>query len=450
MSYDFDLFVIGGGSGGVRAARLAGERGLKVAMAEGDRMGGTCVIRGCVPKKLMLFASDFSGAFEHGRGYGWDVAEANFNWSYFQEKLQKELSRLEGIYENLMHNNNVRLFHAYATLEDAHHIILDNGTRFSAERILIATGGRPVVPEFDGNEHVLVSDDVFHMRERPEHLVVLGGGYIANEFANIFQGLGSKVTLIYRGEMILRGYDREICERIAEDMQARGIDIRFESNIASVEIEGEKKRVTLENGETILADEVLAATGRTPNLEELDLETAGVEFDEKGIKVNALSQTNIPNIYAIGDVTGRAALTPVAIREAVNFIETVYEGKPSSVNYDLIPTAVFTRPEFGTIGLSEDEARARGLDILVYFTDFRSMLSAFAEQNDRNVFKVVVDAKSDQVLGVHILGFGAAEMIQLVAIAVSMGATKAQLDATIAVHPTAAEELVTLKTPREA
>lgn len=453
MDFDFDLFVIGGGSGGVRAARLAAQKGLKVALAEGDRMGGTCVIRGCVPKKLMLFASDFSDIFDHARGFGWDVPQTRFDWPKFHEKLQAELERLEGVYENIMESNGVRRFKAWASIDGEHHVVLDNGLRFSADRILIATGGRPSLPDFEGNEHAIVSDDVFNLKEVPKKLVILGGGYIANEFAGIFNGMGADVTLIYRKDLILRGYDQEMRQLISDHMISNGIDIRYRDNISKIEVGGAQKIVHLTSGQSITCDIVLAATGRRPNLEGLELDRVGVEFDQNGIKVDEYSRTSVPSIFAIGDVTGRAALTPVAIREAVNFIATEYDNNPSSINYDLIPTAIFTRPEFGTIGLSEEAAREKGYDVKIYFTKFRTMLATFAKREDETAFeptayKIVVDAATDKVLGVHILGYGSGEFIQLVAIAVGMGATKAQFDATIAVHPTAAEELVTLKTPR--
>ncbi len=449
MSYDFDLFVIGGGSGGVRAARLAAQKGLRVAMAEGDRMGGTCVIRGCVPKKLMLFASDFSEILRISKGYGWTTSSAEFNWTEFHEKLTAELNRLEGVYTGIMDKNNVRLFHAYATLEDAHHITLDNGLRFSTERILIATGGRPYVPEFEGSELTITSDDVFNLEKLPQSILVYGGGYIACEFAGIFNQMGVEVTQVYRGDLVLRGYDAEARTILADEMTRRGIALHHNCNITKIEVNGSKKRVTLSNHIVHEVDEVLAATGRVANIEDIGLENAGVNVKDGYIEVDDFSQTSVENIYAIGDVTGRAALTPVAIREAVNFINTVYDEKPSKIDYSIIPTAIFTRPEFGTIGLSEDAAREAGYEIDVYATKFRPMMVAFSQDEDVMYMKIIVDKATDRVLGVHILGVGAGEMIQLVGIAVTMGATKAQFDATIAVHPTAAEELVTLKTPRE-
>ncbi len=448
MEYDFDLFVIGGGSGGVRAARLAAEKGLRVGMAEGDRMGGTCVIRGCVPKKLMLFASEFGAMVKRAEGFGWSHKEGAFGWKGFQEKLSQELDRLEGVYTGIMERNKVRLFEDYAAIDGAHHVTLDSGLRFSAERILIATGGRPFVPEFEGRDLVLTSDDVFHLDSLPKRLAVVGGGYVASEFAGIFKGMGVDVTQIYRGDMILRGYDMEVREAIVAHMRDRGMNVLLDTDVAKVEASGAAKVLTLSSGETLKVDEVLYATGRVANYDELGLDEVGVAVERGAIKVDEFSQTSVPSIYAIGDVTGRAALTPVAIREAVNFIKTVYEDTPTSINYDLIPTAIFTRPEFGTVGLSEEKAIEQGFDVDIFATSFTPMSASFAGVSEKMMMKLVVNKADDKVLGVHILGEGAGEMIQLIAVAVTMGAKKADLDATIAVHPTASEELVTMKTPR--
>ena len=444
---DFDLFVIGGGSGGVRAARLAAEKGLKVGLAEADRMGGTCVIRGCVPKKLMLFASDFSGLAAKAQGFGWAYEKATHNWELFTDKLHKELDRLEGIYTRNLERAGMRIFAAFAQIDDANHITLDNGLRFSAERILIATGGSPFVPEFEGNEHVLTSNDVFHLTALPKRLAIIGGGYIASEFTGIFHGLGVDVTQIYRGDMILRGYDQEMREIIVDEMKTRGITMLMNKDVERVTSHEKAKTLHFTDGTTADFDAVLYATGRNANIEGIGLENAGIETVKGVIKVDKFSRTNVPSIFAIGDVTGRATLTPVAIREAVNFIKTEYENTPTALDYDLIPTAVFTRPEFGTIGLSEEMARQK-TDIDVYFTKFTPMRESFSGSSEKMAMKIIVDKTNDKVLGVHILGDGAGEMIQLVGIAVTMGATKAQFDQTIAVHPTAAEEMVTMKAPR--
>ncbi len=451
MEFDFDLFVIGGGSGGVRAARLAAEKGLRVGLAEADRMGGTCVIRGCVPKKLMLFAGDMRSVADLANGYGWSHENGTFDWKKFHQKLAAELDRLENVYQGIMDRNDVRVFKAFAQLEDGHHVALDNGLRFSAERILIAAGGRPYVPEVEGSDLVVTSNDVFHLPEIPKRIAIVGGGYIASEFAGIFAGMGAHVTQLYRGDLILRGYDAEMRQAILEAMQSRGIDMRMNEDVVRIEKGDRGKRVHLKSGDILEVDEVLYATGRVANIEGLNLESAGVEIAKGAIKVNGLSQTNVESVYAIGDITGRAALTPVAIREAVNFIKTVYEENPTQIDYTRIPTAIFTRPEFGTIGLGEEAAREAGHDIDVYQTSFTPMKNSFADQrslSDKLHMKLIVDRQTDVVLGVHILGEGAGEMIQLVGIAVTMGATKTQFDDTIAVHPTSAEELVTMKMPR--
>ncbi|NVK13577.1 MAG: glutathione-disulfide reductase [Rhodobacteraceae bacterium] len=447
MSFDYDLFVIGGGSGGVRAARVAAQEGAKVALAEEDRYGGTCVIRGCVPKKLMVFASEYSGMVEDAQAYGWDITAGGFDWDAFKGKLHGELDRLEGIYRNILKNNGVESFDSRAKLADAHTVELADGTRKTAKHILIATGGWPTVPEFPGSELAVTSNEMFHLDTLPESLLIVGGGYIASEFAGIMNGLGVKITQFYRGEQILRGFDEEARNVIAEGMREAGVDLRVNINVTEMRQDGGKIRVTDTNGEEHLFDKVMYATGRAPNADNLGLEETGVSRGKNGeIIVDEYSQTSVPSVYAIGDVTDRVALTPVAIREAMAFVETVFKGNPTSPDHELIPTAIFTQPEMGTIGLSEEEAREQE-PVEVYATSFKPMQQAFAGRAQRVLMKLIVSKATRKVLGCHIVAPGAGEMIQLAGIAVKMGATKEDFDRTVAVHPTMSEELVTLKTP---
>ncbi|MCB4455265.1 glutathione-disulfide reductase [Leisingera sp. McT4-56] len=447
MSFDYDLFVIGGGSGGVRAARVAAQEGAKVALAEEDRYGGTCVIRGCVPKKLMVFASEYSAMVEDARAYGWDIKPGAFDWDAFKGKLHGELDRLEGIYRNILKNNGVESFDSRAKLADAHTVELADGTRKTAKHILIATGGWPAVPEFPGSELAITSNEMFHLDKLPETLLIVGGGYIASEFAGIMNGLGVKTTQFYRGAQILRGFDDEARGLISEEMCQAGIDVHLGTNVLEMRKEGDKIWVKSTNGQERLFDKVMYATGRTPNAGNLGLEEIGVERGRKGeIIVDEYSQTSVPSVYAIGDVTDRVALTPVAIREAMAFVETVFKGNPTSPDHELIPTAIFTQPEMGTIGLSEEEASERE-PIEVYATSFKPMQQAFAGRAQRVLMKLIVSKANRKVLGCHIVAPGAGEMIQLAGIAVKMGATKEDFDRTVAVHPTMSEELVTLKTP---
>lgn len=447
MSFDYDLFVIGGGSGGVRAARVAAQEGAKVALAEEDRYGGTCVIRGCVPKKLMVFASEYSGMVEDAQAYGWDIKAGGFDWDAFKGKLHGELDRLEGIYRNILKNNGVESFDSRAKLADAHTVELADGTRKTAKHILIATGGWPTVPEFPGSELAITSNEMFHLDKLPESLLIVGGGYIASEFAGIMNGLGVNTTQFYRGAQILRGFDDEARGLISEEMCQAGIDVHLGTNVLEMRKEGDKIRVKSTNGQERLFDKVMYATGRHPNADNLGLEELGVERGRNGeIIVDEFSQTSVPSVYAIGDVTNRVALTPVAIREAMAFVETVFKGNPTSPDHELIPTAIFTQPEMGTIGLSEEEAREQE-PIEVYATSFKPMQQAFAGRAQRVLMKLIVSKQTRKVLGCHIVAPGAGEMIQLAGIAVKMGATKEDFDRTVAVHPTMSEELVTLKTP---
>ncbi len=458
MTYDFDLFVIGGGSGGVRAGRVAASQGAKVALAEEYRLGGTCVIRGCVPKKLMVFASEYPGFAEEARAYGWDMQIGDFNWGGFRSKLHAELDRLEGIYGRLLDNSGVTFFDSRAEVVDAHSVRLADGKVISAKHILIATGGTPTVPEFKGSELAITSNEIFQMTRLPKKVLIVGGGYIASEFACILNGLGVEVTQFYRGAQILRGFDEEARGLIATHMQENGIDLRLGVNVTSMERVGEHDILPAEygthgpikvcntDGADDVYDLVMYATGRAPNITGLGLEDAGVAVERGAIKVDAYSQTSVPSIYAIGDVTNRVNLTPVAIREGMAFVETVFNGNPTPVDHDLIPSAVFTQPEFGTVGLSEEDA-ADLEPIEVYATSFRPMQTMFADKADKVLMKLIVSKATRKVLGCHIVAPAAGELIQLAGIAVKMGATKEDFDRTVAVHPTMSEELVTMKEP---
>ncbi|MEX0306734.1 MAG: glutathione-disulfide reductase [Ruegeria sp.] len=448
MSFDYDLFVIGGGSGGVRAARVAaGENGAKVALAEEDRYGGTCVIRGCVPKKLMVFASEFADTIGDAQAYGWDMQPGAFNWNTFKGKLHAELDRLEGIYRNILKNNGVESFDQRAHVVDPHTVELADGTRKTAKHILVATGGRPVVPDFPGSELAITSNEIFHLDELPESMLIVGGGYIACEFAGIMNGMGVKTTQFYRGAQILRGFDDEARGLISEEMCQNGIDLHLGTNVLEMKKQGDKIWVKATNGSEQLFDVVMYATGRAPNADDLGLETLGVARGRKGeIVVDEYSQTGVPSIFAIGDVTDRVNLTPVAIREGMAFVETVFKGNPTPVDHELIPTAIFTQPEMGTVGLSE-EAAAEQEPIEVYATSFKPMQKAFAGGTQRVLMKLIVSQETRKILGCHIVAPGAGEMIQLAGIAVKMGATKEDFDRTVAVHPVMAEELVTMRQP---
>ncbi|MEM7731270.1 MAG: glutathione-disulfide reductase [Pseudomonadota bacterium] len=447
MAFDYDLFVIGGGSGGVRAARVAAATGARVGIAEDDRYGGTCVIRGCVPKKLMVFASEYPGAMEDAQSYGWKVENGGFDWDHFKTKLESELDRLEQIYRNLLNNSGVQVYDARGTIADEHAVALSTGETVTAKHILIATGGHPVRPDMPGAEHGLVSDDMFHLEKLPRTMLIIGGGYIACEFACIMNGLGVKVCQYYRGAQILRGFDDEARGLVAEEMMQNGVDLRLGTNILEMGKVDGGYRVKATNGTEMVFDQVMFATGRDPNTENMGLEEVGVELGRRGqIIVDEYSQTKVPSIYAIGDVTDRVNLTPVAIREGTAFVETVFKGNPTPVDHDLIPTAIFTQPEMGTVGLSEEEARdIEPID--VYATSFKPMQQSFAGRPDRVLMKLIVSQATRKILGCHIVAPAAGEMIQLAGIAVKMGATKEDFDRTVAVHPTMSEEIVTLKEP---
>jgi len=448
MSFDYDLFVIGGGSGGVRAARVAaGETGAKVALAEEDRYGGTCVIRGCVPKKLMVYASEFPETIAAGRAYGWDMQDADFDWSVFRTRLHAELDRLEGIYRNLLNGSGVTMYDQRAKLADPHTVELADGTRITARHILLATGGRPVLPQVDGIEHAITSNEMFLLDELPKSILIVGGGYIACEFAGIMNGLGVKTTQMLRSDQILRGFDDETRGFVADAMRGRGVDLRTNVNVVRIEKTDAGLSVTDTNGDIHVVDQVMYATGRRPNSDNLGLESLGVEMGDRGqVIVDDYSQTAVPSIFAVGDITDRANLTPVAIREGMAFVETVFKSNPTKPDHDLIPTAIFTQPEMGNVGLSEQDAAARG-PIDVYTTSFKPMRQAFAGEQEKVFMKLVVCQTTQRVLGCHIVAHAAGEMIQLAGIAIKMGATKADFDRTVAVHPTMSEELVTLRNP---
>jgi glutathione reductase (NADPH) len=448
MDFDYDLFVIGGGSGGVRAARLTAADGKKVAMAEEFRMGGTCVIRGCVPKKLMVFASQYSHAADEAAKYGWDIRLGDFDWPSFQSKLKAELSRLEGIYTKNAGNAGVEILHQRATVKDPHTVVLADGTEKTAKHILVAVGGTPFVPDnVTGIEHAITSNEIFDIPELPKRILIVGGGYIACEFACIFNGLGSEVTQYYRGAQILRGFDDEARGHIAELIRGQGVNLHVGTDVERLEKRDGGIWVKATDGREGLFDVVLYATGRKPNTAGLGLEEAGVTLGRGGaVVVDEYSQTNIPSIFAVGDVTDRIQLTPVAIREAVAFHETVFKGNPMKPDHANVPSAIFTQPEYGAVGLTEEQARDEG-PVEIYSAAFRPMQNSFIEKNERVMFKLIVCAETRRVLGCHIIAPHAGEMIQLAGVAIKMGATKEDFDATVAVHPTMAEEIVLMKEP---
>jgi len=446
---DVDLFVIGAGSGGVRAARVAGEHGARVAIAEEYRVGGTCVIRGCVPKKLLVYASRFAQEFEDAAGFGWTVPEPTFDWPTLIANKDREIDRLEGAYVATLAKAGAEIIRSRATVEDAHTVRLADGRRVTAEYILVATGGSPSFgPPIPGIEHVISSNEAFHLEAMPRRILIQGGGYIAVEFACIFAALGSRVTLVYRGESILRGFDDDVRHHVRHAMEERGIDVICGRTVAEITQSGAAHPVKLSDDRWIDVDKVMFATGRLPNVKGLGLEAAGVKVAPNGgIAVNELSQTSVPNIYAVGDVTNRVNLTPVAIREGHAFADTVFGGRPVKVDHANVPTAVFADPEVGVIGLTEAQARERYPQVDIYKANFRPLKATLSGNRSRVMMKLVVDGASGRVLGCHIVGEGAGEMIQVFGIAMKMGATKADIDATMAVHPTSAEELVTMRKP---
>ena len=447
MAYDYDLFVIGGGSGGVRAGRVAAEGGAHVAVAEEYRMGGTCVIRGCVPKKLMVFASGYSGAAQEAREYGWNVRLGKFDWPRFRARLHGELDRLEGIYRTNLAKAGAEIFDQRAVVVDPNTVELADGRKFTAEHILVATGGAPFVPDVPGRELAWTSNDVFLMDELPGRVLIVGGGYIACEFACIMNGLGVQTSQYYRGAQVLRGFDDEARGHVAELIRGRGVDLHVGTDVERMEKRADGIWVKATDGREATFDAVVYATGRKPNTAGLGLEEAGVKLGRWGqVEVDAFSQTSVPSIYAVGDVTDRINLTPVAIREGAAFVDTVFGGKPTRADHELVASAVFTQPEYACVGMTEEQARDER-PIEIYSAAFRPMQHSFIDKKERVLFKLIVCSETRKVLGCHIIAPGAAEMIQLVAIAIKMGATKEDFDRTVAVHPTMAEEIVLMKTP---
>jgi glutathione reductase (NADPH) len=448
MPEEVDLFVIGAGSGGVRAARISSGYGARVMVAEEYRVGGTCVIRGCVPKKLLVYASRFHDEFEDAAGFGWTLSELKFDWATLIANKDKEIDRLEKAYTANLERSKVQIAKSRAVIVDPHTVKLTaSGETVRAKHILIATGGSPSLgKDIEGREHVISSNEAFHLKELPKRIVIQGGGYIALEFATIFNGLGSDVTVVYRGENILRGFDDDVRNHLRAELEKRGIKIITGKIVEAIEKVNGGLDVELSGHATVMADKVMFATGRRPNVKGLGLEAAGVTLDEKGaIKVNEFSQTSVPHIYAVGDVTDRIALTPVAIREGHAFADTVFGKKSIRVDHIEVPTAVFTEPECGVIGLTEAQACDKLPKVDIYKTSFRPMKATLSGRDTRTFMKLVVDGHTDRVVGAHIVGPDAGEMIQLIGIAVKMKATKADFDATMAVHPTAAEELVTMR-----
>ena len=445
--YDYDLFVIGAGSGGVRAARMAAGFGARVAIAEDRYMGGTCVNVGCVPKKLYVYASEYGKAFKDARGFGWDSGPAAFDWATLRDNKKTEISRLNAIYRNLLSGVKADLIDGRAHIVDSHTVDV-NGQQYRAEKILIATGGWPYIPDFPGNELAITSNEIFDLDAFPERLVVVGGGYIAVEFAGIFNGLGAQVTQLYRGPLFLRGFDSDIRAHAAQEIAKTGVDLRFEINVESIVQGSDGLQVNLTDGTSVEADAVLYATGRKPHLEGLGLENTQVKLTEFGtVEVDPNFRTADPGIFALGDVIGGMELTPVALAEGMAFARRQFGGLENQVDYDFIPTAVFCQPNIGTVGFTEDEARARFGHIRLFKSTFKPMKHTISGRDEKTFMKLIVDKASDRVVGVHMMGPDAGEIMQGIAIALRAGATKALFDSTIGIHPTAAEEFVTMREP---
>ena len=443
--YDFDLFVIGAGSGGVRAARMASSHGVKVAIAEQRYLGGTCVNVGCVPKKLFVYASQFQDQFDAAAGFGWMVGKSTFDWPSLIANKNREIERLHAIYNNLLQKAGVSIITGRAQVLDAHSVSVD-GKQYSAERILIATGGWPFVPDIPGKQHIVTSNEMFFLDQLPKHIIIVGGGYIAVEFASILNGLGVNTTLCHRGHKLLRGFDEDIRDFLADEMTRKGINILLNTDIEAIESAGDCFNVRLIDGGKVTTDLVMYATGRTPNSTGFGLEKLGVEWDDEGaIKVNDDYQTNVPSIYALGDVTNRVCLTPVAIAEGMALVNKLYVNQPRPVDYDTIPTAVFSQPNIGTVGLTEAQAREKYPDIDIYKTSFTPMKNTLSGIDEKTLMKMIVVRSTDRVVGMHMAGPDAPEIIQGMAVAIRAGATKAVFDSTIGIHPTAAEEFVTMR-----
>jgi glutathione reductase (NADPH) len=446
-NFDFDLFVIGAGSGGVRAARVAAGHGARVGICEQSRVGGTCVIRGCVPKKLLSYAAHFSEDFEDAAGFGWTLGEVSFDWGRLIAAKDREIDRLNRVYLGLLENSGVTLMNGHGRLAGSHRVQVGEAT-ITAEKILLAVGGRPWVPEFEGSEHVITSDDAFHLASLPSRIVVVGGGYIACEFAGIFNGLGSEVKQVYRGDRVLRGFDEDVRRTLGEEMAGKGIEFHFQRNIVAVRAAGGAYEAELDDGHTLEADCVMYATGRVPASAGLGLLEAGVEVRASGsIPVDEFSRTNVPHIFAVGDITHRVNLTPVAIMEGHAFADSEFGGQPRPVDHAFIPSAVFSHPQVGTVGYSEEEARVHYGEVDVDRSVFKPMKHTLSGRNEKTMMKLIVERSGGRVVGIHVVGLDAAEIVQGFAVAVKSCLTKAQFDATVGIHPTAAEELVTMRTP---
>jgi glutathione reductase (NADPH) len=443
--YDYDLFTIGAGSGGVRASRMSASFGARVAVAEERYLGGTCVNVGCIPKKLLVYASHFGEDFDDLAGYGWTVGERRFDWAKLIANKNREIQRLNGVYRKLLADAGVELFEGHAEVVDAHTISV-NGRRFTAKYILVAIGSWPAVPKFPGSEHAITSNEAFYLPSLPAKVIVVGGGYIGVEFAGIFHGLGAETTEIYRGELFLRGFDDDIRKTLADEMRKRGIDLRFNADIARIDKTGSTLRATLTDGSTLDAEQILYATGRGSKTPNLGLEKAGVKLTDNGaVLVDEYSKSTADSIYAIGDCTDRMMLTPVAIAEGMALANTLFNNKPTKPSYLNVPTAVFSTPNCGTVGLTEQEARSRNIRFDLYRTAFKPLKHTLTGRDERTMMKLIVDQATDKVLGCHMVGPDAGEIIQGLAVALNCGATKAQFDMTVGIHPTAAEEFVTLR-----
>ena len=443
--YDYDLFTIGAGSGGVRASRMSAFFGAKVAVAEERYLGGTCVNAGCIPKKLLVYAAHFSEDFSDAAGYGWTVGERSVNWRKLIANKDREISRLNGVYRGILSDNGVEIIEGHAEIVDPHTVTVD-GRRHTAKYILVAVGSWPVVPKIPGAEHAITSNEAFHLDSLPKKVIIVGGGYIGAEFAGILYGLGSHTTQLYRGELFLRGFDDDIRRTLAEEMRKRGIELRFNRDIKRIDKAGAILKATLNDGETIDANQILYATGRAPLTRNLGLERAGVQLKDHGaVAVDEYCKSSVDNIYAIGDCTDRLMLTPVAIAEGMALANTLFNNKLTRPGYLNVPTAVFSTPNCGTVGLTEQEARQRDFQVDIYRTSFRPLKHTLTGKDERTMMKLVVDAATDRVLGCHMVGPDAGEIIQGLAVALNCGATKAQFDATIGIHPTAAEEFVTMR-----
>jgi len=450
MNYDYDLFVIGAGSGGVRASRMAASFGAKVAVCEDRYMGGTCVNVGCVPKKLYVYASEYSSHFNEGKGFGWSTGDISFDWETLRNSKTEEITRLNGIYDGILDNANVEIIRGRGRLVDKHTVEVD-GNHYSAERIVIAVGGWPYIPEFPGNEHVVSSNEIFDLASFPRRVIVVGGGYIATEFSGIFNGLGADVSQLYRGALFLRGFDNDVREFAAQEIAKKGVNLQFNTDVTSIEKQADKSlKVNLSNGTSLVVDAVLYATGRKPQLNNLGLENVNIDLTDRGyIKVNQHFQTSEDSIYALGDVTGGMELTPVALEEGMTLARALYNNGSWKIDYTNIATTVFSQPNIATVGMTEEQARENYSNVVKYRSSFRAMKHSISGSEERSLMKLLVDGDSDKVLGAHMVGADAGEIMQGIAIAIKAGASKSDFDATIGIHPTAAEEFVTMRVPVE-